>query len=52
LDRKHRRIYWLAYVLVAAGLLLLGIVWLRLHENWGYDGRGHISLIINVVRLM
>jgi len=29
LDRKHRRIYWLAYVFVAASLLLLGLVWLR-----------------------
>jgi hypothetical protein len=29
LDRKHRRIYWLAYIFVAAGLLLLGVVWLR-----------------------
>jgi hypothetical protein len=29
LDRKHRRIYWLAYIFVAASLLLLGIVWLR-----------------------
>lgn len=33
LDRKHRRIYWLAYVFVAASLLLLGVVWLRVHEN-------------------
>jgi hypothetical protein len=33
LDRKHRRIYWLAYVFVAASLLLLGIVWLRAHES-------------------
>jgi hypothetical protein len=32
LDREHRRIYWLAYVLVAASLLLFGIVWLRAHE--------------------
>ena len=29
LDRKHRRIYWLAYVFVAASLLLLAVVWLR-----------------------
>jgi len=29
LDRKHRWIYWLSYVLVATSLLLLGIVWLR-----------------------
>jgi hypothetical protein len=27
LDRKHRRIYWLAYGFVAASLLLLGVVW-------------------------
>jgi hypothetical protein len=33
LDRKHRRIYWLAYVFIAAGLLLLGVVWWRTHEN-------------------
>lgn len=33
LDRKHRRIYWMAYVFVAASLLLLGVVWLRTHEN-------------------
>ena len=33
LDRKHRRIYWLAYALVVASLLLLGVVWLRAHEN-------------------
>ncbi|MGA2788957.1 MAG: hypothetical protein ABSF60_15665 [Verrucomicrobiota bacterium] len=33
LDRKHRHIYWLAYVFVAASLLLLGVVWLRTHEN-------------------
>jgi hypothetical protein len=33
LDRKHRRIYWLAYVFVAVSLLLLGIVWLRAHGN-------------------
>ena len=32
LDRKHRRIYWLAYVFVVTGLLLLGVVWLRAHE--------------------
>lgn len=31
LDRNHRRLYWLAYVLVAASLLLLGVVWLRGH---------------------
>src|SRR5258708_4140855 len=29
LDRKHRRIYWLAYGCVAAALLLLWVVWLR-----------------------
>ena len=29
LDRKHRRIYWLAYGFVSAGLLLLWVVWLR-----------------------
>ena len=33
LDRKHRRIYWLTYVFVVTGLLLLGVVWLRTHEN-------------------
>jgi hypothetical protein len=33
LDRKHRRIYWMAYVFVAASLTLLGGVLLRLHEN-------------------
>jgi dipeptide/tripeptide permease len=33
LDRKHRRIYWLAYAFVVASLLLLGVVWLRIHEN-------------------
>jgi hypothetical protein len=33
LDRKHRRIYWLAYVFVAASLALLGVVWLRAHWN-------------------
>jgi hypothetical protein len=33
LDRKYRRIYWLAYVFVAASLLLFGVVWLRVHEN-------------------
>jgi hypothetical protein len=32
LDRKHRRIYWLAYAFVVASLLLLGVVWLRAHE--------------------
>ena len=32
LDRKHRRIYWLAYVFVVTGLLLLGVVLLRAHE--------------------
>ena len=32
LDRKHHRIYWLACVLVAASLLLLGVVWLRAQE--------------------
>lgn len=29
LDRNHRRIYWLAYLFVAASVLLLGVVWLR-----------------------
>ena len=29
LDRKHRRIYWLAYAFVSTGLLLLWVVWLR-----------------------
>ncbi len=29
LDRKHRRIYWLAYAFVSAGLLLLWVAWLR-----------------------
>ena len=29
LDRKHRRIYWLAYAFVSAGLLLLLVAWLR-----------------------
>jgi hypothetical protein len=29
LDRKHRRLYWLAYGFVTAGLLLLWVVWLR-----------------------
>jgi hypothetical protein len=29
LDRTHRRLYWLAYAFVAAGLFLLWIVWLR-----------------------
>lgn len=33
LDRKHRRIYWLAYALVVASLLVLGVVWLRTHGN-------------------
>lgn len=33
LDRTHRRIYWLAYVFVVASLVLLGVVWLRAHEN-------------------
>jgi dipeptide/tripeptide permease len=33
LDRKHRRIYWLAYAFILASLLLLGVVWLRIHEN-------------------
>jgi len=30
LDRKHRRIYWLAYVFVAASLLF---AWRRLAED-------------------
>jgi hypothetical protein len=29
LDRKHRRIYWLAYAFVSTGLLLFWVVWLR-----------------------
>src|SRR5205823_11855212 len=29
LDRKHRRIYWLAYAFVSAGMLLPWVVWLR-----------------------
>jgi dipeptide/tripeptide permease len=29
LDRAHRRVYWLAYLFVAASLLLLSVVWLR-----------------------
>ena len=29
LDRKHRRLYWLAYTFVAGSLLLLMVVWLR-----------------------
>jgi hypothetical protein len=29
LDQTHRRIYWLAYALVAASLLVLGVVYLR-----------------------
>jgi hypothetical protein len=28
LDRNHRRIYWLAYILVLTSLLLVGMVWL------------------------
>lgn len=32
LDRKHRRVYWLACAFVVASLLLLGAVWLRTHE--------------------
>jgi hypothetical protein len=32
LDQRHRRIYWLAYVFVAASLLLLWLVWLKSHE--------------------
>lgn len=33
LDRAHRRIYWLSYIFILAGLLILGVVWLRAHEN-------------------
>ncbi|HZM01577.1 MAG TPA: hypothetical protein VFC44_01015 [Candidatus Saccharimonadales bacterium] len=33
LDRKHRRIYWVACILVAVGLLWLGVVWLRTQGN-------------------
>jgi hypothetical protein len=33
LDKRHRRIYWLAYVFVAASLLLLGVVCLRIPWN-------------------
>jgi len=29
LDQTHRRIYWLAYALVAASLLMFGVVYLR-----------------------
>lgn len=29
LDRKHRRLYWLAYGFVAISLLVLCVVWLR-----------------------
>jgi hypothetical protein len=29
LDRLHRRLYWLAYLIILAGLGLLGVVWLR-----------------------
>lgn len=31
LDRPHRRIYWLSYLFVFAGLGLLWMVWLRTH---------------------
>jgi len=30
LDRKHRRLYWLAYIFIASSLLLLAVVWLRI----------------------
>ena len=33
LDRKHRRIYWLAYLFIAASLLLLCTVLLVAHRN-------------------
>jgi hypothetical protein len=33
LDRKHRRIYRLAHIFVAASLVLLGAVWLKAHQN-------------------
>ncbi|HEV7926390.1 MAG TPA: hypothetical protein VGR14_13600 [Verrucomicrobiae bacterium] len=33
LDRKHRRVYWLAYTFSAVSLLLLWVVWLRTHLN-------------------
>ena len=33
LNRKHRRIYWLAWVFVAASLLLFGLVLLRILQN-------------------
>jgi dipeptide/tripeptide permease len=29
LDRKHCRLYWLAYIFIASSLLLLAVVWLR-----------------------
>jgi hypothetical protein len=29
LNKTHRRLYWLAYLIILAGLGLLGIVWLR-----------------------
>jgi hypothetical protein len=32
LDRKHRRLYWLAHIFLAASLLLFAVVWLRIHE--------------------
>jgi len=28
-DRKHRQLYWLAYLFVALSLLLLGVVWVK-----------------------
>ncbi len=30
LDRKHRRLYWLAYGFISASLLLFCVVWLRI----------------------
>lgn len=33
LDRKHRRIYWLAYIVITASLLLLCVVALLPHRN-------------------
>jgi hypothetical protein len=29
LDRTHRRVYWLAYLLFVASVVLLGVVWLK-----------------------
>lgn len=32
LDRKHRVLYWLAYTAVAICLLLLCLVWMKIHQ--------------------